>query len=405
MKLYSFQVYSFPRNTVELPVDDDGNNEAQRNDDGAFANIRVFSNMIPVDIGEFKSLKDLSISVEWSFMVRMRIAEPLVAETTKSLSIHMSHSISCLPSEIGRLYQLEKLELDCLDQLTSLPLELGSLTALENLRISRCHNLICLPESISKLALKSLSVEFCSNLNGIPPSVQRMKLQKLRLIGLSKRTILKFFSHSWNESGSLEQISIHECKLGENYQEILSGLPLSLSTLSLKNNDIENLEAFLAYRLPPKIRKLSLNDNPILNSEGQSDRLCLERLIDKNPQLGDIGWWFLGKQTKFLTPKLQYKLLFNRCGRILLNDAKSILVPLWPTVLEGVARAVSNQRIRSLEDRIADCRNAMEPSVLYSLLHGPALLNRQRGLSHARKKRVAEEDNSFSQVPRKRVGL
>jgi hypothetical protein len=382
---YTFEVSPSNQATTRM-----SHSDGAKGDD---VDIRAFSNSIPGDIVEFKLLTRLSIAVEWSFLVRMRAIEPFVVETTKSLSVHMSRSIEQLPPDIGRLHRLERLDLDCLDQLQSLPPELGFLGALQELHISRCQALTSLPESLHKIkTLKNVSVEYCTSLESIPVAFQNLKLQKLRLLGLSRDVILNFFAHSWSENGSAQQIFVHDCKLGERYDEILSGLPHSLVNLSLHDNSIQTLNRFLERGLPRGIRKLSLNDNPILNSEDEKDQLTLERLLDTNPFLGNIGWWSFREKAKLLTPKLQYLLLANRCGRVLLGDVKQIPLSVWPTVMEGVRGAATNQRRRDLEDTIADSRNALEASVIYSLLQGPALLNRPCGFSRCSRKRTAQED-------------
>jgi hypothetical protein len=368
--------------------------------------IRVFSNSIPGDIGEFKMLTHLSIALEWSFVMRMRAIEPLEVETTKSLSVHMSRSVERLPPDMGRLQRLERLELDCLDRLAHLPTELGSLGALQELQISRCQGLTHLPDSIQNIkTLKTLSVEYCTGLESIPVMFQTLKLKKLRLFGLSQGVILKFFSNPWRENGSAEHVSVHDCKLGERCDEILSGLPHSMLSLSLHDNGIQALNGFLERGLPRGIRKLSLNDNPILNSENEKDQLTLERLIDKNLFLEQIGWWCFRGKAKLLTPKLQYLLLFNKCGRVLLADEKSIPLSVWPLVMEKVRGSVTvtSQRSRDLEDAIADSRNAFEASVVYSLLQGPAFLNRQWESSRCNRKRAAQEDSSAQNPMKKKT--
>jgi hypothetical protein len=152
------------------------------------------------------------------------------------------------------------------------------------------------------------------------------------------------------------------------------------------------LGGFLDFGLPPGIRRLSLHDNPILKSTQKSDRNYLEQLMNDYPQLGWIGWDLHlhnlhpqhaptgpnDPRYKLFTAATTYMLLLNRCGRVLLcqDPNKSIPLSVGPTVL---ARRVRHElcyrvsRTRDVGDR------AMECSVIYSLLQGPAFLSRPRG--------------------------
>lgn len=118
------------------------------------------------------------------------------------LDLHGCTGLTALPKEIGALTKLELLDLSNCTSLTHLPLEIGLLKRLADLSLENCSNLVQVPETIGELLkLKKLSLENCIALTHLPRTLGNLKaLTELNLCGLTQLTALP------QELGNLERL-------------------------------------------------------------------------------------------------------------------------------------------------------------------------------------------------------
>ncbi|KAJ6397547.1 hypothetical protein OIU77_018541 [Salix suchowensis] len=99
------------------------------------------------------------------------------------LNLFSFTSLTCLPDSIGELKSLVELNLHCCIKLASLPSSIGKLTCLVKFNLSLCCELASLPESIGELkSLVELNLCGCFELASLPESIGELKsLVKLDL--------------------------------------------------------------------------------------------------------------------------------------------------------------------------------------------------------------------------------
>jgi Leucine-rich repeat (LRR) protein len=270
----------------------------------------------------------------------------------KKLSIGEGPVSSFPAASIGNLVNLEELDLAGLD-LHSLPREIGGMVNLQKLTLERCVNLQSVPSTFDKLTnLESLVIntEWIELVNSLP-CIPKLKSLRLWVFTSDQEpaVITVFKEKAWKETGRLESLDI-DCKspLGENYDQIIQGLPRSLRELTLSGYDISGAERLDC------IRKLLET----------YDRLVRVR-IDSRPWNNSLPFYE------------SYLLKLNKCGRVLLRSdddddrgSKSIPSSVWSTVLARVRPEM--QRYWEHPER----RDEAEASIIYRLLQGPAFLCR-----------------------------
>ncbi|GLJ34298.1 hypothetical protein SUGI_0689240 [Cryptomeria japonica] len=93
-------------------------------------------------------------------------------------------SLERLPNEVGRLVNLEVLEIGS-SYLTDLPISLGNMTNLRTLNLEDCKNLTCLPDWLGQMTnLRALNVKDCKNLTRLPDSLylRRLLISKKKFV-------------------------------------------------------------------------------------------------------------------------------------------------------------------------------------------------------------------------------
>lgn len=262
--------------------------------------------------------------------------------------------------------------------------------------------------------LKSIRLSYMDDLQHVSLNLKQLPdLEYVELSGLSPGVLMNFLNGKWISkrscsagfaSSSPKTISLRglfdknmDRRLRSSYSQIISALPQSLVRLDLENQGIESLDGFLnscsGGGLPKGIRKLNLHGNPILESTQVKDQDCLEKLLTSYPSLGWIGrdqhLYHLHTAThdalttrkidrryyRLFTAYATYLLMFNRCGRVLLQEDsnhRSISLALWPTVLAKVCKNLSGTSVNGTSCHSIEC------SAIYSLLRGPSFLSRPR---------------------------
>jgi Leucine-rich repeat (LRR) protein len=351
---------------------------------------------LPPGIGSLKTLKSLAVVDNAS--LRTLPGEIGLLESLKYLTIEACVNLNYLPPELCQLRKLESISLNRLDALQTLPEDFASsLHSLKHLTMKRCTGLVNL-DNLSMAGLQRLRlvlISGCTGVDNIPLSLQTAAAPKrLNLSGMRRDTVVKFFRAPWagekkppkaiildgavrgvDGAGRIDNKDIpwngrpvdpleyNELVLGSAYSSILPGLPNSLVELSLAEQGIENLNGFVQAGLPRGLRTLWLQGNPILKSTKDHDRECLVKILAACPQLCRLC---LSTDQSLFSQAALVSLCFNRCGRILLSDTKPIALSVWPTVLERVKETV-------------DPCVTVRATVLYKLLRGPSLLQRQHG--------------------------
>jgi hypothetical protein len=209
----------------------------------------------------------------------------------------------------------------------------------------------------------------------IPTEIRQCKsLREISLRRLMPKSILKLFSEPWQTNGddcsnscsSLETLRLYGCGLADKHcRKILPNLPASLTIIDVVRNEITSFDGFLQLGLPPRLRKLLLTHNPILESVDPEEQSNLVRLLNTYRYIGWLDRRFSVGRI-FDQSNLEI-LLLNHCGRGLIGDAKPLPLSVWPTVLAKVRRSSLWEMNYSGAE--------MRAEVLYSLLHGPAFLD------------------------------
>ena len=362
---------------------------------------------IPVEIRNLKSLEFLQIKNNHELR-----AIPTLPINLEMLEIYGIPLLKSLPKELEQLRKLKMLNLISLPSLETLSEGFClSLSTLQHLEISCCPRFLYF-ESTSLPRLKSIRLSYVDDLQLISPSLKQLpNLDCVELSGLSTNVLVNFLSGELHGGSSCsagftssapKTISLRgifhkniDRRLRSSYSQIVSALPESVLRLDLENQGIESLQGFLngcsSVGLPKGIRKLNLHGNPILESTQPKDQECLEKLLTSYPSLGWIGrdrhlyhLYTLTHDTlkrrksgpryyRLFSAYATYLLLFNRCGKQLLQEDPnnpSISLAVWPTVLAKVRKSVSGTIANGSSNR------AVEYSVIYSFLHGPAFLSR-----------------------------
>lgn len=116
------------------------------------------------------------------------------------------HTVTSLPSCIGSLHALKKLDLNSCQKLQSLPPEIGNLHALETLSLHGCESLTSLPPEIGNLSsLTTLNLTGCSNLESVPVEIGNIPNLKYFMAVYCKKLIAKK-----PETFSIEDLSFFE---------------------------------------------------------------------------------------------------------------------------------------------------------------------------------------------------
>jgi hypothetical protein len=151
----------------------------------------------------------------------------------------------------------------------------------------------------------------------------------------------------------------------------------NLVSIDLSDNAIRNLGIFqnqvsTATDKKSRLRRLDLDDNLVVTDlfEGKlvvktGAVLSLVPLLERNPELGDLGQDFMNLvDADSFPPQVQHLMDMNRCGRVLLRDDR-IPLSVWPLVL---VKAINDTYLEDNPSRMANA--------IYHLLQGPAFVSR-----------------------------
>ncbi|XP_061973212.1 disease resistance protein RPV1-like [Populus nigra] len=126
------------------------------------------------------------------------------------LDLYSCSKLASLPNSICKLKCLAKLNLGRLPKLASLPDNIGELKSLVELRLSSCSKLASLPDSIGELrSLESLDLHGCSKLASLPNNIG--KLRSLKWLDLHGCSQLASLPDSIGALKSLESLGLHGC--------------------------------------------------------------------------------------------------------------------------------------------------------------------------------------------------
>jgi Leucine-rich repeat (LRR) protein len=144
---------------------------------------------LPASLGKLQKLEALSLVGLHNYGIK-KIPEEIGQLTAlKSLVLNdiVSDKITKIPEEIGQLVSLTSLQIMYIRSLKTLPTSLGQLQKLERLELIKLDSIKEIPEEIGQLqALKSLTVRYIKLLKGLPSSlVQLKKLETLTLYELN----------------------------------------------------------------------------------------------------------------------------------------------------------------------------------------------------------------------------
>ncbi|UYP44348.1 hypothetical protein NEF87_000633 [Candidatus Lokiarchaeum ossiferum] len=130
--------------------------------------IRGLMKSIPVSIGRLSNLERLQISKS----PHLHSLPPSIGNLSTLFSMTIKEvSLKNLPETLGHLHNLQKLTLHDVS-LEVLPESLGDCYRLKELDIRNCNNLTTLPDSIGDLHnLESLKIYGCLNLESIPDCI------------------------------------------------------------------------------------------------------------------------------------------------------------------------------------------------------------------------------------------
>jgi Leucine-rich repeat (LRR) protein len=193
----------------------------------------------------------------------------------EDLEINYSNDLKSIPKEIGRLTNLRRLQLGS-TQITSLPDEIGNLTNLKNLRITGNTKLKSLPATVGKLVnLEKAYIEGnCENGElQIPKEIGDLKnLKELQIPSNNLKTIPK-------EIENLANLT----ELDLNFNMIRS-LPVEISalenleTLSLQYNQIAELPVELCKLT--SLAQIELDGCPVTNVPKEVIEEGVEAIFD-----------------------------------------------------------------------------------------------------------------------------
>ena len=200
---------------------------------------------LPPWIGDFESLKHLNLSytkllrelpdeigrltnLERLDLVDSRIAElPNTLPKLKSLkclNLRGCEELMVLPSSIGELTNLEELDLDSTTKVKWLPEEIGRLCKLNRLNLSY-SNISSLPISMGKLkSLEELNLSSTKHLETIPDDI--CNLLNLHRLNLSYSNISSI-PDKIGQLKQLECLNLHQCRKLKNLPESVRMLELS----------------------------------------------------------------------------------------------------------------------------------------------------------------------------------
>lgn len=160
---------------------------------------------LPDALGQLENLSKLCFRFMWHITALPELQ--LVRLRTLEISLG---SLKRLPESLGKLVQLECLELEHCNHLECLPGSLGELAALRQLRLKSCSSLTGLPDSLGELAqLQELLLCECISLTGLPDSVGR--LTALQFLDVSGATQLSRLPDSVGGLRSLECLYAELC--------------------------------------------------------------------------------------------------------------------------------------------------------------------------------------------------
>ena len=151
----------------------------------------------------------------------------------------------------------------------------------------------------------------------------------------------------------------------------------NLVSIDLSDNAIGNLGIFqnqvsTATDKKSRLRRLDLDDNLVVTDlfEGKlvvktGAVLSLVPLLERNPELGDLGQDFMNLvDADSFPPQVQHLMDMNRCGRVLLQDGSPPL-SAGPLVL-----------VKAINDTYLEDNPLRMANVIYHLLQGPAFVSR-----------------------------
>jgi Leucine-rich repeat (LRR) protein len=258
---------------------------------------------------------------------------------------------NCRTIDVGirELRHVQSLKTLLLDSVESIPPEIGLLRSLETVCLWNCYNDVdvCIQELRH---VQTVSIRYATS--RAPPlrdSLTQMRtfqnLQKLCFSGMRSRTMLELFSEPWTESTALTEVEMSDCNLNDDWSNILPGLPKSLTVLGLDENGIQDLHPFVEHGLPVGIQTISVLSNPVKLFRDDCQEAYLAQLLDTYPQLGVFQIEAEFPSSAYVPVRLFYKMLYNRRGRVLLEDASNHAIPLsvWPLVLERAAMSITGE--------------------------------------------------------------
>ncbi|MFX1239544.1 MAG: leucine-rich repeat domain-containing protein, partial [Promethearchaeota archaeon] len=208
---------------------------------------------IPTTIGNLSSLKELNLS---SNATLKTIPEPIGnLSSLIILNLH-STSLSGLPERIGKLANLETLDLGRIMPLEALPDSIGNLSSLKTLDLAGNKNLTSLPQSIGGLtSLQILNLEG-AKITSIPESIGGLtSLKRLNLL----RNQVEVLPESIGKLLALQELDLSENRL-KSLPESTGNL-LNLEALLLGGNNLLNLPYSVGNL--ENIKLLSMSQNQL----------------------------------------------------------------------------------------------------------------------------------------------
>ncbi|KAJ6397540.1 hypothetical protein OIU77_018534, partial [Salix suchowensis] len=166
------------------------------------------------------------------------------------LDLSFCSSLTCLPDSIGELKSLVKLNLHCCIKLASLPSSIGKLTCLVKLNLSVCSELTSLPESIGELkSLVKLDLFCCLKLASPLHSICDLESRKSFNLGnYLRHSEVEEIASTTNKLGCLQHLNMRSCGVLEIPGSI--GSWVSLKILIFSRNNFE--------RIPANIKQLPM---------------------------------------------------------------------------------------------------------------------------------------------------
>jgi hypothetical protein len=180
-----------------------------------------------------------------------------VGQLTRLQKLDLSCSgLPALPAELGALTRLRKLDLSECSGLTALPAELGALTRLRELDLSECSGLTALPAELGALTrLRELDLSECSGLTALPAGLGA--LTGLRKLDLSSCFGLPALPAELGALTGLRKLDLSECSG-------LTALPAELGALTgLRKLHLGPWFLTLALHTPPP-RVVAAGTNEVL---------------------------------------------------------------------------------------------------------------------------------------------